>query len=69
MRNTGGFPEDEETRRARAPQVFPEAEAEELPTGGPEVDDHNGDVEAKTDEFVEAGAPEGEPVRQRLLIA
>ena len=51
-----GFPDDEETRRARAPQVFPEAEAEELPSGGPEADDHNGDAEAETHELIEVGA-------------
>ena len=50
------FPEDEETRHARAPQVFPEAEAEELPAWEPEVDDHNGDAEAEPDELVKVEA-------------
>ena len=49
MRTTKNFPEDEETRHARAPQVFPAAEAEELPTGELEVDDHNGDAEVGPD--------------------
>ena len=43
------FPDDEETRCARAPQTFPEAEAIEPPVGEPEVDDRNGDIEGEPD--------------------